>query len=454
MEGGAVIDLSRCPPPLAAQFEAQAVRTREAEGHKVEMYVVSGSDVLEGPYEWAGSMLPQVPVIGSEIPLEHGCYRYGVIRMARDPQQLYNYTQTAIAEYIGQAPKSPYLATADMIGAYKDQWETANVTNRSFLLYKPDKNAPTSKPERVPPPEMPTALIQQAQAAAEDMKRTTGIYDASLGAKSNENSGVAIARRQLEGDTANYHYADNFQRSLEYAGRVIVDLIPQIYDNERTLRILGEDDAEEFVEINKTLYEVGDQRIMINDLSVANFDVRVSIGPSQMTKRIEQAEFMTEFINLLDPAQRVAVMDILAKSQDWEGSEEVAKRLRNIIQQQMPAVLADPDDPNATPPPDPTDDPAFQLEAASQEAETQKKLADARKSNAQAEGQELENALVVGQAAAGNHPTQQDPMREKFFDAEQGERDAERSDRHRYEDRQWSVEDQHREAQRPGPRQQ
>lgn len=393
---GAVIDITELDRSLLPML--QIVRTRKHRCHKVEMYVVSGHEVLEGPYEWAGKHLPQVPVIGSEIPLEHGCYRYGVIRMARDPAQLYNYAQSAIAEYIGMAPKAPYKATADQIGPYKEQWDSANVSNRPYLLYKRD--APNDAgPTREHPPELPVALIKQAETAAEDQKRTTGLYDASLGKGTSAQSGVSIARQQLEGDTANYHYADNFQRSLEYAGRVIIDLIPKIYDNERTIRILGDDETEEFVEINKVLYEMGDQKIMVNDLSQASFDVRVTIGPSQSTKRIEQSQFMSEFIKLLDPPQRAATADLLAASQDWEGAEEIAKRLKNMV---PPALLVDPEDPNAPPPPDPMDDPMVQLDMAEKEGK-------ARKLEAEADRAEIENAMLVGQAEAGYHPTQQPP---------------------------------------------
>src|SRR5690606_24230338 len=140
------------------QFQAAAVRTRKQTCHKVEMYVVSGHEVLEGPYEWAGKFLPQVPVIGSEIPLEYGCYRYGVIRMARDPAQLYNYAQSAIAEYIGMAPKAPYKATLKQIQKFKGMWDSANLENRPYLLYEPE-HANDAGPQREHPPEMPVALL-------------------------------------------------------------------------------------------------------------------------------------------------------------------------------------------------------------------------------------------------------------------------------------------------------
>jgi len=374
------------------------VRERVVDTHRVEMYVVSGTEVLEGPYAWPGKYLPQIPAIGSEIPVESGTLRYGVIRWARDPQQLYNYARTTAAESIALAPKSPLMATPHMIGPYKDQWDTANKKNRPYLLYQPDPKAPALKPERIAAAEMPTALIEQAQSAEEDIKRTTGIFDASLGARSNETSGVAINQRLLQGDRANYHYGDNMQRSLEYAGRVLIDLIPKVYDNERIIRIMGEDDSEEFVPINQVIMGQDGMPVMLNDLSAARFDVRVRIGRSADSRRLETAEAMYNFLRVY-PNAFPLVGDLIAKNSDWPGADEIAKRLKNMVPAQ---ALVDPDDPEAPPPPNPMDDPMVQAELAEKEGK-------ARKTNAEADEKEMQNAMTATQAAMGYHPSQQPP---------------------------------------------
>ncbi|MFA5952309.1 MAG: portal protein, partial [Hyphomicrobium sp.] len=390
------------------------VKERECESYRVEMFVVSGQEVLEGPYQWPGKFLPQVPVIGSEIPVEKGVYRYGVIRFARDPQQLYNYNRTGAAESIALAPKVPYVATAKQIEGREQEWYTANSKARSVLIYKPDPAAASVKPERERQADVPVAYVNEALAAAEDMKRTTGIYDASLGGKSNETSGVAINQRQIQGDTATYHYGDNLQRSLEHCGRVLIDLIPKVYDNERVIRILGDDDAEDFVPINQVVMGQDGMPVMVNDLSVGRFDVRVRIGRSADTKRLETADSMFQFMQAFPDAAPL-IADLVAKNSDWPGADEIAKRLKNMV---PPQALIDPDDPNAPPPPDPTQDPAFQLEAAEKQAKTEKDAQTARKTAAEAEMQEFENVMAMGQAQAGIHPMQQDPLQEKQFDAE------------------------------------
>lgn len=376
-ETGETIDLTDIKPAMRA-YLPPIVKEREQTAYKVKQYLVTGTDIIEGANEWPGKFIPLIPVIGSEIPLDQKTYRYGLVRFARDSQQLYNYYRTGVAEMIALAPKSPYLVTTEMLSdpAIKQMWDTANTKNRPYLPYRPDPAHPQG-PKREHPPEMPAALMREAEVAAEDMKSTTGIHDASLGARSNETSGRAILARQREGDIANYHFADNLEQSLQHAGRVLIDLIPKIYDNERVIRMMGDDDAEEFQPINQVIMGVDGMPVVINDLSQARFDVRVTIGPSYSTKRMETADAILQFMKAVPQAAQVAP-DLVAKALDFPGAEEVAKRLRNTI---PPAILADPDDPEnpPPPPPNPLDDPAFRVEAELKIAQARKAIADARK---------------------------------------------------------------------------
>jgi hypothetical protein len=406
------------PPEMQAELTPLISRTREVDCYDIKQYLISGSDVLEGPFDWPGKYLPQIPFIGSEVPVESGTYRYGLIRFARDPQALYNYYRTATAESIALAPKAPYLLTPGMIGGYQEQWNSANRKNRPYLLYKPDPQVPGGRPQREHPPEHPVALVNETQMAAEDMKGVTGIYDASLGGQSNETSGIAIGRRQMQGDTANYHYGDNAQRSLEYLGRVLIDLIAKIYDNERIIRILGDDDQEEMVPINKFVAvnpETG-YPVLMNDLSAGRFDVRVRIGRSQDSKRLETVDALMQFIKSF-PSTEPFIADLVAKNLDTPGAEEMAKRLRNMV---PPQALADPDDPEAPQPPDPMSDPVVQLELGEKQSKIEKTQAETRKISIEADLLELNGTLEADQAQQGQHPKQME-ARNASLTAEQQE---------------------------------
>jgi hypothetical protein len=349
---------------------------RDCDTFKVEMYRVSGSEILDGPHAWAGKWIPLIPVIGGEFPLEEKVYRYGAIRFARDPQQLYNYYRTAHAELLALQPKAPYLVTTTMLGDpdVKAMWDVAGKKNLPYLPYIADETG--AKPDRLVPPQPSVAMVNEGQLAAEDMKAVTGIYDASMGAKSNETSGVAIGRRDEQADTANFHFIDNLQRSLEYCGRILVDLIPKVYDNERVLRLMpenGEGEEDEFVPINRVVYTDDGVPVVMNDLSAASFDIRVTIGKAYATRRMEAAEGLFEFAKALQPPQQAAIMDLIAKNIDVPESDEMSKRLRRMV---PPEVLNDPDDPDAPPPPP---NPAAQAQAMAAQMELQKMELDVQK---------------------------------------------------------------------------
>lgn len=341
------------------------VRTRQVDGHNVMQYIITDRDVLEGPFEWPGRDFPIVPVIGEEIHLGERVVRHGITRFAKDSQRQYNYWQTNATETMALAPKSPYIATTKQTEGHEKQWETANVKNYSVLHYNSDPDNP-GQPQRNPPPDMPVAAVNLMSIAAEDMKSTTGIHDANLGARGNETSGKAISLRQNEGDVGTFVYIQNLSYAIEQAGRILIDIIPQIYDTERIVRVLGEDDSEEVVVLNQPSGKMDEEGnpIMVNDITIGRYDVVVSTGPSFSTKRLEAAESMMAFVQAFPQVAQVAG-DLIVKAMDWPGADMIAERLEAANQ---PA----PPDPKA-------------------EADAAKSAADAAKKAAEAEGQQIEN---------------------------------------------------------------
>lgn len=371
-------------------FLPEPIGERMVDGHEVKQVLVSGAEVLESVTDWPGKWIPIVPAVGSEVPLQTKTIRFGLVRFMRDPQQLYNYFRSQAAESIANAPKSPLLATPDMIGPYKKQWDSMNRENRPYLLYKPDKNAPKASPERIPPPDQPAALWNEQAIATDDMKTTSGIFDASQGIRSNETSGKAILARQREGDVANFHFSDNLAQSIRHTGRILVDLIPRIYDTERQMAILKEDDTEEFVTINQEVMADDGEPMLLNNLSDGRFNVKVTTGPSYTTKRLEAADSMVEFMRAV-PSAAGLIGDLIAKNMDWPGAEEMAERLKNAIPEEIRGQ-----DPDAEPQqPDPMAEAMNELLMRSQTAEIDKAEADAVKTMAEAEKTQAETDQIT-----------------------------------------------------------
>ena len=332
LASGETVDITEVDPEELRGLEI--VAQRKVKSHKIEHYLLSGEEILEGPNQWAGRYIPIFPVIGSETSLETKVIRSGLIRFSRDSQQLYNFWRSAAAESIALAPRAPFLATPAMIAKFKGQWDTQNTVSRPYLLYEPDPDVPGGRPMREPPPDIPAALVNESGMAADELKATTGVYDAALGAQSNEISGIAIRARESQGDISALHYQDNLMATLNHLGRVLIDLIPNIYDSERTVRIMQEDETHQPVRINVPVMGVNGKPMLINDLNQGTYDVRVKIGPSYATRRAEAADAMLQFIQAVPQAASVAG-DLVARNMDWPGADEIAERLKRMLPPQV-----------------------------------------------------------------------------------------------------------------------
>jgi len=400
LEGGGVLRRDRLP--FGAQLnEVDSVlqfidgrqvfveETREAPIRKVKWCKFSGGDILDEG-EWPTEDIPIIPVIGEEVHFEKTRLRAGLIRWAKDPQRLYNFWRSTQTEVMGAAPKLPYLLGKSQIEGFEEAWLVANKGNKPFLPYNDKLNQ--ARPSREVPPQLSSGMNNEIALAAEDMKATTGIYDASLGAKGNETSGIAIRQRQTEGDVSTNFFGDNLAASMRRAGRIIVDLIPIIYDSKRIARIVADDGTDKAVEVNSLVIENGLPRIQ-NDLTIGDYDVTVNIGPSYATKRQEALEGMAEILR--GNPNSTLFLDIIAKNSDWPGADQFAER----AQKMLPPELQDEDE-EPTPEEQAARAQAQQLsqmqlalQMAGAEADIADKQAKAAKTAQEAEGVELDNVM-------------------------------------------------------------
>ena len=347
---------------LRAMF-GQPLRSRKADRKRVMWLKTNGYEVLE-EREWAGKWIPVVRVVGNEFEVDGRMFVSGLVRNAKDAQRMYNYWVSQEAEMLALAPKAPFIGYGGQFEGYEMQWKTANTTNWPYLEVNPDVQDGAGNvlplPMRAQPPMAQTGLIQAKMGAAEDIKATTGQYNASLGQQGNERSGRAILARQQEGDTGTYHFVDNLGRAIRYVARQLVDMIPKIYDTQRVARIIGVDGEVGMAKINpmqaepvkKIVDQAGTVIEKIYNPSVGVYDVVITTGPSYLTKRQEAVEAMANILQTSPQLWQVAG-DLFIKNMDWPGAQEMAARFKKIID---PKVLAE-------------DDKSPELQAAEQQVE-------------------------------------------------------------------------------------
>jgi len=336
---------------LQAMF-GKPIRTREVDRQKVMWMKTNGFDILD-EREWPGKWIPVVRVIGNEWEVEGRMYISGLVRNAKDAQRMYNYWTSQEAEMLALAPKAPFIGYGGQFEGYEQQWKTANTTNWPYLEVNPDvtdgAGGVLPLPQRAQPPLPQTGLIQAKMGAGEDIKATTGQYDASLGQQGNERSAKAIVAREKQGDVGTYHYVDNLARAIRHITRQVVNLIPKIYDTQRIARIIGVDGDVSMVKFNPTqpepVKEVRDMETgglieKIYNPGVGTYDVMVTTGPGYMTKRQEALDAMSQILQS-NPQLWGVAGDLFIKNMDWPGAQEMAERFKKILD---PKVLASGDE--------------------------------------------------------------------------------------------------------------
>ena len=327
------------------------VKSRESDRPKVKYCKINGYEIL-AENDWAGKWIPVIRIVGNEFEVDGRLYVSGLVRNAKDAQRMYNYWVSQEAEMLALAPKAPFIGYGGQFEGYENQWKTANTQNWPYLEVNPDvtdgQGAVLPLPQRAQPPMASSGLLQAKAGASEDIKSTTGQYNASLGMGSNERSGKAILARQREGDVGTYHYGDNLARGVRHIARQLIDLIPKIYDTQRVARIIGEDGETKMVKINPDQQQpvnkiVDQQGIVIEKIynpGVGKYDVVATTGPGYATKRQEALEAMAQLLQGNPQLWQVAG-DLFVKNMDWPGAQEMSKRFAKTID---PKLMGDSED--------------------------------------------------------------------------------------------------------------
>ena len=323
------------------QLGMKPLKSRIVDVKKVKHCKINGFEVLESN-DWAGDWIPVVRVVGNEFEIDGRIHVSGIVRNAKDAQRMYNYWVSQEAEMLALAPKAPFIGYGGQFEGYEMQWKTANTTNWPYLEVNPDvtdgAGGTLPLPQRAQPPMASSGLLQAKAGASDDIKSTTGQYDSSLGATSNERSGKAIMARERQGDTGTYHYVDNLARAIRHITRQIINLVPKIYDTQRVARIMGEDGEPDSAKIDPMQQEPVKRIVDQNGLeidkiynpSVGTYDVMVTTGPSYMTKRQEALESMGQLLQG-NPQLWAVAGDLFIKNMDWPGAQEMAKRFAKTI---------------------------------------------------------------------------------------------------------------------------
>lgn len=317
-------------------------RTRQVVKKIVEWRKLTAAEELDFKI-FPGQYIPIVQVIGNEIDFKGKRRLSGLIRGAMDAQRIYNYSASSFVEMVALAPRAPWTAAEGQIEGREADWKSANRRNISVLQYKPvlegDQLVPP--PQRQPMPGIPAGWQQVMVNAEHDVQASMGMYASNLGQQTQATSGKQELALQRRGDISTFHYADNLALAIQHTGRILIDIIPMLYDTERIARILGEDGSEDYVRLNpdqdeavKTIRGADGKTVKYYNLNIGKYDVTATVGPAFATKRMEAAEWMTQMVSA--KPELIQVMgDIMFRNMDVPGADEIAKRLKKLLPPQL-----------------------------------------------------------------------------------------------------------------------
>jgi len=305
------------------------VDKRETWRKKIKWCKLTAMEILEEG-EWAGKFIPIVPTYGQEVRVDDKHKKFGLVRMAKDPQRMYNYWSTALTETVALAPKAKWLLAEGQDEGHENEWAMANIKAMPVLRYKQTdiEGRPAPAPTRLQPEPPPAGVMTALSGMNADLMAVVGIFDPSQLPQGNM-SGKALQGQQSQVDMTNFHYYDNLTRSIRHTGRIILDLIPKIYDRERVMRIIGDDGKPEIVTLNQPGTDENGVAKILNDVTVGEYDVVMDTGPGYNSKRQEASESMATIL-AADPNLMSQIGDLWFRNMDFPGADVIADRLATL----------------------------------------------------------------------------------------------------------------------------
>lgn len=305
--------------------------------------VMSGAEELVREREFPASGIGIVPMYGY-VGWSNGRMHYcGMGRRARAPQQAYNLHISEIRAYINDAPKSPWMVPVRALdGNIKDLWDRASIERRAYLPYVDmDEQGAVTAPQRMQIAANLNNLMAGAQSAQQDIQAALGMYQANLGAPSNETSGIAIESRKQQGEASTSHFGSHASACVAQIGRLCVDMIPRLIDTRRRVRILGIDMTPGSVVVDPSQGEAVREEeggLSIINPSAGHYDVRVVVGAAFSTQRQQAQSAYTEMIRA-NPELMSVIGSLWAATMDVPHADKLQQVLLAASRPEVQAIL-------------------------------------------------------------------------------------------------------------------
>ncbi len=364
------------------------IRQRQIKRKRVRKYLLSGGKILEDCGYIAGKRIPIVPVYGKRWFIDNVERCMGQARLAKDSQRLKNLQISQLALIASLSSQSKPLLFPEQVAGHTTMWADDASKNYPYLLIN-KMEGPNGEPipsgpvAYTQPAQVPQAMAALLQITEQDMSDVLGNTQPEELISNISEKTMEIQQNRM--DMRAFIYMSNFAKALQTAGEIWLGMAKELYvEPGRKMKGVGTEDQISSIEIARPVYgETGEE--LENDLTAADFDVVVDVGPSFTSKRdamVSKLISMMQFTQ--DPQDMAVLLSTAIMNIDGEGLKPIREHFRKKL---VALGVAEPTEEerqameNQEPVPDPNA--IFLQNAAMKEAAQAEKLqADARLSEA------------------------------------------------------------------------
>ena len=313
-------------------------RQKRVKRRKVHKYIMSGKGVLEDCGFIAGKHIPIVPVYGKRWFVDNIERCMGHVRLAKDAQRLKNMQLSKLGEISAMSSVEKPIFTPEQIASHQIMWAEDNIKNYPYLLVNPltDGNGNVTAVGPVAytkAPEIPPAMAALLQITEQDMQDVLGNQQAGEQLQPNI-SGKAVELIQGKLDMQTFIYVSNMSKAIRRSGEIWLSMAKDILvDEGRKMKGVGTSGEVEGIELLRPManQETGEVEHE-NDLSDADFDVSVDVGPSSASKKQSTVRSLTGMMQITQDPETLQVLGAMAMmNMEGEGISEVRDYFRHKL---------------------------------------------------------------------------------------------------------------------------
>jgi len=316
------------------------VREKKAKRRKVHKYIMSGGGVLEDCGYIAGKHIPIIPFYAKRWMVDGVERIMGHTRLAKDAQRIKNAQYAKLLELAAKGSDQKPIFTPEQVAGHQIMWQEDNLKDYPYLLVNPITDAAGNPQPAGPigytqPPAIPPALAALMQTSEQDMMDILGRPQDGEEMVSNM-SGKAVEMIQQRLDTQAFLYMSNFAKSMRRCAEVWLSMAKELYtEPKRKMKMIGErGNLESATLLEPALDPDTGKMIERNDLSRADFDVTVDVGPSFESKRNAVVRTLAGMLQMTsDPADAKILQAVILMNMEGEGLNSVNEYYRKQLVQ-------------------------------------------------------------------------------------------------------------------------